>query len=279
LTVRISLDGRTIFVGTGGARDDTAGRSDVAARAGESHASTERRQSVVFVHGAAHDHTVWVMPARHFARHGFHVLAPDLPGHGRSDGPALESIDALADWLARVLDATGVEAAAVVGHSMGALIAQSLAIRHPTRVRALALLGTSVPMPVTERLLAAAARNDHAATDMANGWSHSARARLGGSPNPGFWMLGIGARLIERTPPGVHHADLAACNAYHGDPSAIAAPTLVIVGEQDQMTPARAGREVAGKIADARVVTLPGAGHAMLAERPNEVLDALITIV
>ena len=231
------------------------------------------------LHGAAHEHTVWVMPARYFARHGFRVIAPDLPGHGRSTGPALESIEALADWLARVLDALAVEAAAIVGHSMGALVAQAFATRHPTRVRALALLGTSVPMAVTERLLAAAQRNDHAATDMANGWSHSARARLGGSPNPGFWMLGTGERLIERTPPGVHHVDLAACNAYRGDPGAIAVPTLVIVGDQDQMTPARAGRDVASKIPSARVVTLAGSGHAMLSEQPNQVLDALISII
>jgi len=260
--MRITIDGRTVFIGTGGARPP----GDAA-------------HSVVFLHGAAHDHTVWVMPARYFARHGYRVIAPDLPGHGRSAPPALETIDALADWLARVCDATDVDVAAIVGHSMGALIAQAFATRHPLRVRALALLGTSVPMAVTERFLAAAKANDHAATDMANGWSHSARARLGGNPNPGFWMLGTGERLIERTPPGVHYADLAACNAYRGDPSAIAAPTLVIVGDQDQMTPARAGRDVAAKIANARVVTLAGSGHAMLSERPNEVLDALITIV
>jgi pimeloyl-ACP methyl ester carboxylesterase len=162
---------------------------------------------------------------------------------------------------------------------MGALIAQAFAARHPTRVRALALLGTSVPMPVTERLLTAAKNNEHAATDMANGWSHSARGRLGGNPNPGFWILGGGARLIERSGPGVHYADLAACNAFRSDPAAIAAPTLVIVGDADQMTPARNGREVAAKIPNARVVTLAGCGHAMLSEQPNQVLDALIGIV
>lgn len=262
--MRISVDDRTVFVGTGG-------RADAPPNDGT--------KAVVLVHGAAHDHTVWVMPARYFARHGYRVIAPDLPAHGRSEGPALESIDAMADWLGRVLAALVVESAAIVGHSMGALVAQSFAARHPSRARSLALLGTSVPMPVAERFLAAAQRNDHAATDMANGWSHSARARLGGSPNPGFWMLGTGERLIERTPPGVHHADLAACNAYRGDPSAIAAPTLVIVGDQDQMTPARAGRDVAAKIPNARVVTLAGSGHAMLSEQPNQVLDALITIV
>jgi pimeloyl-ACP methyl ester carboxylesterase len=295
--MRIALDGRTVFVGTGGRADaqavgpaESGGHDDARASghgdaiasgvaATEMRSPNEVTKAVVFIHGAAHDHTVWVMPARYFARHGYRVIAPDLPGHGRSEGPALESIEGSADWLARVLDALSVESAAVVGHSMGALVAQAFATRHPPRVRALALLGTSVPMPVTERLLTAAQRNDHAATDMANGWSHSARARLGGSPNPGVWMLGAGERLIERTPPGVHHADLAACNAYRADPSAIAAPTLVIVGEQDQMTPPRAGRDVAAKIPNARIVTLAGSGHAMLSEQPNQVLDALASIV
>jgi pimeloyl-ACP methyl ester carboxylesterase len=74
----------------------------------------------------------------------------------------------------------------------------------------------------------------------------------------------------------VHHADLTACNAFHCDPSAIRVPTLVIVGEADQMTPARNGRVVAAAIAGSRVVSLPGCGHAMLFEQPNQVLDALI---
>ncbi len=259
--MRITVDGRTVFIGTG-----------------SGHPAADA-PAVVFVHGAAHDHTVWVMPARYFARHGKRVLAPDLPGHGRTDGPPLETIEAMADWLARVLDAANVTTATIVGHSMGALVAQSFATRHPALTTAIALLGVSAPMPVTERLLGAAKNDDASATDMANGWSHSARGRLGGNPNPGFWILGGGARLIERCGPGVHYADLAACNTFRSDPSQIAVPTLVIIGEADQMTPARAGRDVAAKIPNARLVTLVGCGHAMLQEQPNQVLDALIQIV
>ncbi len=256
--MRVSVGGRTVFVGTGSGHP----RADAA--------------TIVFLHGAAHDHTVWVMPARYFARHGMRVLVPDLPGHGRSDGPPLTTIEAMADWLATLFDAAAVTHATIAGHSMGALIAQAFATRHPSRVEALALLGVSAPMPVTERLLTAALDNDASATEMANGWSHSVRARLGGSPNPGLWMLGGGARLIERSARGVHHADLAACNAYTSDPAAIAVPTLVIVGEADQMTPARSGRAFAEQIPNARLVALAGCGHAMLSEQPNQVLDALI---
>ncbi len=259
--MRVRLGTRNVFVGTGSAplRGDGP--------------------AVVFIHGAAHDHTIWVMPARYFARHGHRVVAPDLPGHGRSDGPPLTTIDAMADWTAELLDHLNVATAAIVAHSMGSLVAQSLAVRHRPRVSALALLGTSVPMPVTERLLGAAQRDEPAATDMANGWSYSPRGRLGGNANPGVWMLGGGARLIERAGPGVHHADLAACNGFRGDPASIDVPTLVIVGEADQMTSAKSGRAVAAAIPNARLVTLAGCGHAMLSERPNEVLDALIGAV
>ena len=93
-------------------------------------------------------------------------------------------------------------------------------------------------------------------------------------------MLAAGERLIERSAPGVFHADLAACNAF--DPGAVSgqvrAPCLVIAGDADRMTPMRAGLDVAGALPDARIVRLAGCGHAMLSERPNEVLDALIGV-
>lgn len=140
---------------------------------------------IVFVHGAGMDHSVWVMPARYFARHGRRVLAVDLPGHGRSAGAPLQTIEAYADWLGRLLDVAGIEQAAIVGHSMGSLITFAFAARASNRCERVALLGTSVPMPVTERLLSAARANDHAAIDMANGWSHSTAAQRGGNDNPG----------------------------------------------------------------------------------------------
>jgi pimeloyl-ACP methyl ester carboxylesterase len=225
------------------------------------------------------DHTIWVLPARYFARHGRRVLAPDLPGHGRSEGPPLGAIVDLSDWLARLLDAAGVESVAVAGHSMGALVAFDFAARHRDRCRAIALLGPSLPMPVTQRLLDAAATNDHTAIDMANGWSHSVRGRLGGNEDPGHWMLGVGERLLERAAPGVFHTDLAACNAFRTDVAHIDIPALIVIGDADQMTSPRSGLAVAATLPGARVVRLPGCGHSMLSEQPNQVLDALIPVL
>src|SRR5215207_4394060 len=78
---------------------------------------------VLFVHGAALDHTVWALLARWFAHRGFAVLAPDLPGHGRSDGEPLATIGAMADWTAALIDAADARRAALIGHSMGSLVA------------------------------------------------------------------------------------------------------------------------------------------------------------
>jgi pimeloyl-ACP methyl ester carboxylesterase len=241
----------------------------------------DRTEAVLFVHGAGMDHTVWVMQTRFFARHGHAVLAPDLPGHGRSKGEPLASIEAMADWLLDLLDAVGTERASVVGHSMGSLAALALAARHGSRVERLVLFGTSLPMPVSDGLLAAAADDDHAAIDMANLWSHSDRGVLGGSPVPGMYVLRGGERLLERSAPGVFHADLAACNGF--DPeiaSAVAAlkvPVTIVVGSEDRMTPPRAGRDLAGRLGEeATIRTLEGSGHSMMSECPNQVLDVLI---
>jgi pimeloyl-ACP methyl ester carboxylesterase len=95
---------------------------------------------VVFVHGAGLDHTVWSLLARWFANRGASVLAPDLPGHGRSGGEALGSIAALADWTAAFIAAAKAGGATIIGHSMGCLVAVETAARHPDKVGGIGLI-------------------------------------------------------------------------------------------------------------------------------------------
>src|SRR6476660_3756584 len=95
--------------------------------------------TVVFVHGAANDHSVWALQSRYFAHHGRNVFAVDLPGHGRSRGEALPTVEAAAEWIVALLDAAGLEQAHFVGHSFGSLAALEAAARHPARVGKLAL--------------------------------------------------------------------------------------------------------------------------------------------
>jgi len=237
------------------------------------------RPTVIFVHGAANDHGVWALQSRYFAYHGWNALALDLPGHGRSGGAARSSVRELADWLARVMDASSTARAALVGHSMGSLIVLETAAAHADRVSKIALIGIAVPMPVSEPLLDASRANDHLAYEMINVFAHGNAAQIGGNRVPGMWMLGNNMRLMERAAPGALYADFSACNGYASGLEAagkVQCPALLVLGQRDLMTPARAARDVAAKLRDAKTITLPGAGHSLMAERPDEVLDALM---
>ena len=238
--------------------------------------------TVVFIHGAEHDHCVWVLQSRYLAHHGRGVLAVDLPGHGRSQGPPLESVEAMADWIAALLDAAGVKQAALVGHSMGSLIAVECAARYPERVSRIALIGTAFPMRVSDELLEATRSNEPLAQDMVNIWSHSAYAHYPSNPGPGFWVIGENLRLMQRQKPGVMHVDFAACNDYANGGAAatkVACPALLVLGKRDIMTPPRATKELTSALKDKRVVEIAGSGHALMAEKPDEVLDALVGFV
>jgi pimeloyl-ACP methyl ester carboxylesterase len=236
------------------------------------------RPTVVFIHGAANDHSVWALQSRYFAHHGVNTLAVDLPGHGRSEGAALASVKALADWVWAFVDATGAQKVALAGHSLGSLTALEAASRAPGRVTHLALLGPAVPMAVSDVLLAAAKADDHVALELINGWSFSPTKQLGNNRQPGVWMVGNAMRLMERMHPGVLHVDLAACHAYANGLAAaraVRAPTLMILGARDVMAPPRAAKELGEALAKPRSVLLPDCGHAMMAEQPDAVLDAL----
>ncbi|MDP6121383.1 MAG: alpha/beta fold hydrolase, partial [Rhodospirillales bacterium] len=103
--MELNVNGDKVFAATGGRAFDGA------------------LPSVCFLHGAGLDHSVWSLQARYFAHHGRAVLAVDMPGHGGSEGASLSSVSEMADWVVRFLDAAGVEKTALVGHSMGALVA------------------------------------------------------------------------------------------------------------------------------------------------------------
>ncbi len=258
--MQLTINGIDSFVATGGRDFDTS------------------LPAIVLLHGAGFDHTTWALHSRWFAHHGFGVLAPDLPGHGRSGGAPLASIAEMADWTAALLDAAGAATARLVGHSMGSLIALETAARHPAKVTALSLIGTAAAMTVGPDLLKAAEANDHDAVDMVSVWGLGFQAELGGSLAPGLWMHTGAQRVLEQCRPGVLFNDLSACNAYQGALAAAAQikiPATLILGERDMMTPARAGKALAAALPNSRTVVMAGAGHMMMVERPDELLAAL----
>jgi pimeloyl-ACP methyl ester carboxylesterase len=237
---------------------------------------------VVFLHGALNDHSVWNLLARWCAHHGYGALALDQPGHMRSEGPLLPDIEALADWTVAVLDAAGVAQAALVGHSMGSLIALEAAARHPQRVSRLVMVGTAYPMAVSAALLEAAERRPEAGMDMVNAFSLSTWAAKPSYPGPGMWLHGGGRQLMAQVqahgPQGanVFRHDFGLCNAYaHGFEAAdsVACPAHMVLGQADQMTPPKLTRELAQRL-KASVHPVPG-GHSIMTEQPDALLAAL----
>ena len=233
--------------------------------------------AIVFIHGAAFDHSVWQWQSRYFAHHGHSVLAVDLPGHGRSPGTPRATIGEYAEWIAALLDAAGLPQAALVGHSMGSLVALETAIRHAPRVMKLALVATAAPMPVSEGFIAAAREAPAVGLEMEAVWGHARLAQLAASAVPGASLLGATRRLNSRSKPGALHAALNACNGYRADPQKLAAlrmPVLVVAGRRDQMTQFKAGKALADSIPGARFAALD-AGHSMMSEAPRELLAEL----
>lgn len=261
--MKLTVDGREAYVYTGGKPFDAA------------------LPCVVMVHGALNDHSVWNLLARWFAHHGHAVLAPDLPGHARSAGPALSRVEAMADWLLQLMDAAGVQQAALTGHSMGSLVALQAAAQAPPRATRLVMLGTAHPMVVSPALLTAAAERPLEAIDTVVAFSHSTLAAKPSWPGPGSWLRG-GSRALMRQvlqaqgDAGLFHTDFSACNAYvTGDAAAarVTCPAHLILGRADQMTPPRAAGAMAIAL-KARIHSVD-AGHALMAEAPDPVLQAM----
>ena len=236
---------------------------------------------IVFVHGALHDHSVWTLLARWFAHHGHAVLAIDQPGHGRSGGAPLASVETTADWLLALLAAAGVGKAAFVGHSMGSLIALEAAARAPATACALVMIGTAYPMKVAEALLETARTAPLKAIDMVNVFSHSGIAAKPSYPGPGTWLHGANRALMRRVQAGqtavnLFHHDFGVCDRYAGGLEAaakVACPVSLVLGDRDQMTQPRQSADIARAL-KAKVHTV-GAGHALMTEAPDAVLSAL----
>lgn len=259
--MQLALNGRSVFAYTAAHELDPA------------------KRTIVFLHGAGLDHSWWGLQSRYFAYHGCNVLALDLPGHGRSEGPPLASVGEMSDWVFALLKSLEIEKASVVGHSMGALIALEFAARYPENAEKIALVGVAYPMKVSEAFLDAARRNDQSAYDMETIWGHAAQVPFSGNPNPGMWMYGDTLARLARLAPGVLHADLAACNAYAAGMESAAkvkCPALFVLGARDMMTPPKAAQALAKAIPDSRTVAIAFSGHSLMAEAPDATLDALI---
>lgn len=236
--------------------------------------------AVVFVHGALHDHSVWGLQSRHLAHQAYTVLAVDLPGHGRTPGPAL-GVEAAGRWLVSVIAAAGLQRVAVVGHSMGSLIALEAAALLGARALALVMVGSAYPMQVSPRLLQLCQSDVEQAMGLVNALSISTHAAKPSVPGPGFSLHGGNLALMRRMQRGytgghLFLEDFSACDVYRGLPAAAArvtCPVTLVLGTRDQMTPPKSAAPLIEALAP-RVVRL-ASGHHLMGETPDELLHAL----
>ena len=251
---------------------------------------------LIFLHGAGMDHTVWNLQTRYFAYHGYSVLSIDFPGHGRSEGPLIQSIEQMADWIPELIDAaveisgnagassSKLKQASLVGHSMGALVALECASRYPDLLSSISLLGVSAKMPVHPVLLEAAANagssdgNESLAYDLVTSWGHGRTGHFGKTPVPGMSLIGGGRALLSSSPQGALGVGLTACNAYQNGMQAaekVDCSTLSLMGSEDKMTPPKQGEKLAAAIPNVKTHLIQDCGHMMMLEKSYQTLQAL----
>lgn len=238
--------------------------------------------TVLLIHGAGMDSTVWYLQTRYLTYRGLRALAIDLPGHGRSEGEPLATIEDMADWVARFVAAAEVGLVHVVGHSMGTFIALELASRHAAIVSSITLCGTATGMPVHPELLDAAEHDLPRAAALMSAWGHARPAHTAPNPTPGLWMAGGAMALVENGRPGALATDFRACMAYDRAVEAAAEATClstVVIGLGDKMTPPKGGHALAAALPLATVIELPDTGHQMMTEHPVAVKRAIMKTV
>ena len=222
---------------------------------------------LVFVHGAGGSHQHWLYQVRDLP--GVPTFALDLPGHGQSAGRGHDSIQDYAGWLVAFLDAAGLDRAILAGHSMGGAIALHVALHDPARVAGLALLATGARLRVAPGLLDAIRQDLASAVGLMGEWAYG--------PSAAPEMVRLGQRQLEAAGPDVLYGDFAACDKFDvldrlGE---ISAPTLVLCGTLDRMTPTKYSTTLRDRIPGASLHLVEGAGHMLMVEKPAAVAGAL----
>lgn len=241
-------------------------------------ASERTLRTLVFVHGAGLSSEAWAALPRLCAAKGSSTYTVDLPGHGASGGPALPTIAAMAEWLARTCDALNLQRPILVGHSMGALVALHAAGIMRDRIAGLILVGGGLHMPVNARLLTAARETPDRAAAFIATWGVREGQPVGRNPGPTPLMRMAARRLFGLSAPGALASDLAACDTYEQAAAAAATvhqPALVLVGDQDRMVAPASGTDLAAQLPQGRIVIIPACGHMPMLEAPARLSAAI----
>ncbi len=222
---------------------------------------------LLLIHGAGGQHSHWPPQVRRLE--GLRVIAPDLPGHGRSGGAGCDTVSAYAANMLALMDALGVERFLVGGHSMGGAIAQQLALDAPQRILGLVLVATGAKLRVTPHILDRVLTDYEAVVDFVVAHSFA--------PSVDDDLRQVSRHILKAIPPQVVYGDYLACDRFDvmDRLPQITAPALIIGGTADEMTPPKYLHYLAEHLPHAELHLLDGAGHMIMAERPLEVASAL----
>ena len=231
------------------------------------------KETIVFLHGSGLSHIVWSLTEQFFSNKNFNVLSIDLPGHGNSDGPCLDSIEKIVDWLEQVFISLNLEKLTLVGHSQGCLEILEYASKYKNRLKKIVFIGGSNKMPVHSDLIDLAKNGDSDAVKLMMKWGYEGSKKfIGGNP----------VEKIIQSPRDIREilaVDLVACNNYKNGTDAaksIECPSLFIFGSLDKMVNLEAGKKFSNLVKNSTVHVIEGCGHMIMIEKAFEMRDKVL---
>ncbi|TGE32412.1 alpha/beta hydrolase [Desulfosporosinus sp. Sb-LF] len=221
--------------------------------------------TILFVHGAGGTGKTWANQLSGIE--GYNLIAPDLPGHGLSEGPTADAIIAYREFLWRFVRALNLDPFIVAGHSMGGAIAIEMALTYPDLMKGLIIVDSGARLRVNSETLEVLARGEHPLGNVS--YSYSFKASLA--------VLEQAVEAMKTVPTVVYLADFRACDDFNvmDRVSNIKLPALVICGEDDQMTPVRYSEYLSKELAHSTLVLIADAGHMSMTEQPDKVNSAI----
>ena len=231
------------------------------------------KDTIVFLHGSGLSHIVWSLAEQFFSSKNYNVLSIDLPGHGNSDGPCLDSVEKIADWMEKVFDKLKLKNLILVGHSQGCLEILEYSSRFKERLKKLVFVGGSNKMPVHPDLIELAQSGHSDAVKLMMKWGYEGSKKfIGGNP----------VEKIIQSPRDISEilaVDLNACNNYSNGSEAakvIDLPSMLIFGELDKMVNLEAGKKFSNLIKNSTTHVIKGCGHMIMIEKAFEMREKIL---
>ena len=231
------------------------------------------KDTIVFLHGSGLSHIVWSLAEQFFSSKNYNVLSIDLPGHGNSDGPCLDSVEKIADWMEKVFDKLKLKNLILVGHSQGCLEILEYSSRYKERLKKLVFVGGSNKMPVHPDLIELAQSGHSDAVKLMMKWGYEGSKKfIGGNP----------VEKIIQSPRDISEilaVDLNACNNYSNGSEAakvIDLPSMFILGELDKMVNLEAGKKFSNLIKNSTTHVIKGCGHMIMIEKAFEMREKIL---